>query len=356
MSSAKLAFLRSTLNQLNTLLVEFEKSRNLDGILKIIAIRAVASGSSIEEAADLIHSSSESVRIWISNLLLNGPSFLVRQPSPGRPKTLSDSEVKILKKIIAKPPRTFGLRGGCWNSNKIKKVIQDQFGKILATKYIPEFLRSIGLSFKKARVDCGEKNEVLRSKWIERTWPKILETADKQDAHIFFGDEAYFSIFGTSSYSWSLTGVETVVESTGSKENVHIIGAINFSTGKTHALVLEKGRIDADVYICFLKTLLKETRKPIHLIVDNAGYHKAKKVREFTALHADRLTVHYLPPYSPDYNPIEGLWKKLKQTTTHNVYFESIESLWAALTKGLQEFRKFPDQIRALCGFYLNLA
>ena len=356
MSSIKLAFLRSTLNQLNALLVEFEKSRNLEGILKIIAIRAVVDGASIEEAADLIHTTHESVRSWIANLLLNGPNSLVPRVSPGRPKKLSDSEVKMLKKIIAKPPTIYGLRGGCWNSNKIKKVIQDQFGKVLATKYIPEFLRSIGLSFKKARIDCGAKNEVLRSKWIERTWPKILETADKQDAHIFFGDEAYFSIFGTASYSWSLTGVETVVASTGSKENVHIIGAINFSTGKTHALMLEEGRIDADVYICFLKTLLKETRKPIHLIIDNARYHKCAKINEFVALHSNRLTVHYLPPYSPDYNPIEGLWKKLKQTTTHNVYFESIEALWASLSKGLQEFRKFPDQVRSLCGFYLNLA
>jgi transposase len=356
MSKIKLSLLRATIKRLSSRILEFEKTRNLGGILRIIAIKTVASGASFEDTAELVRVTPETVRNWVNDFIFNGEASLEPAPPTGRRKTLSDSEVKTLQRVLEKPPTAYGLRGGCWNANKVKKVIQEQFGKTLSTKYIPEFLKSIGLTFKKARVDAGEKNEVKRERWIEYTWPKIVDTAEKQGGHIFFGDEAYFSIFGTSAYTWSLCGVETVIPSTGSKENIHIIGAINFSTGKTHALMLEEGRINEEVYIAFLATLLKETRKPIHLIIDNAGYHKSKKVREFITANSKRLTVHYLPPYSPDYNPIEGLWKKLKQETTHNLYFETIDSLWEALAKGLRWFREAPAEIIALCGFYHNLA
>jgi transposase len=355
MGSIKLTLSPATLNELYKLRRDFEKSRNLGGILRIIAILAVAAGDSIEKTADLLRTSGETIRSWISAFIWASTESLKIQRSPGRPKILTDSEVKILLKMLAKSPEDCGLRGGCWDAKKIRKLILQVFGKKLSVKYIPELLRKIGMSFKKARIKAGVGNEYLRTRWIERIWPKILDTAEKQDAHIFFGDEAYFSIFGTSGYTWSLTNAEAIIESTGSKENLHVIGAINFTTGKTHALMTDS-KINEDVFICYLRTLLKETRKPIHLIVDNAGYHKSAKVKAFLETVSSRLTIHYLPPYSPDYNPIEGLWKKLKKMTTHNVYFESIDALWKALTEGLKHFRDEPDEVRSLFGFYEKLA
>ena len=355
MSTIKLSLSQKTLKNFSNLNSKFEKTKDFGGLLKIIAIKAIASGSSFEDTADLLRVNSETIRNWIYNFIFKGEASLEIAHSPGRPKTLTDSEVKRLKEILEKPPTKYGLRGGCWNSNKVKKVIQDQFGKTLSTKYIPEFLRSIGLSYKKARIDCGERNEFEREQWLDIVWPKIVETAEKQEAHIFFGDEAYFSIFGTTSYTWNLSGVETVIPSTGSHENIQIIGAINYLTGKTHALMMEEGRINEDAFIAFLRILLKETRKPIHFIIDNAGYHKSKKVTEFVALNSNRLTVHFLPPYSPDFNPIEGLWRKLKRETTHNMYFETLKDLGKALVKGLQWFRKEPSQVLALCGLYNSL-
>jgi transposase len=119
---------------------------------------------------------------------------------------------------------------------------------------------------------------------------------------------------------------------------------------------MTEGKVNEDVFICYLKTILKETRKSIHIIVDNAGYHKSVKVRAFLETVIKRLTIHYLPPYSPDYNPIEGMWKNLKKETTHNVYFDSLEALKVALTQGLKRLREAPSEIMALFGFYENLA
>jgi transposase len=355
MGNITVTFQTKTLNELNALRDDFEKSRNISGILRIIAITAIAAGDSIQKVADLMRTCSETIKNWVDEFLWMGILSLTPVKSTGRPKTLNDSEEEMIKKILAKTPEECGFRGGCWDSKKVGKFIKENFGKTVSIKYIPEILKNLGFSFKKARVSAGDKNAWLRKQWIEYTWPKILGIAEKQDAHIFFGDEAYFSIFGTTSYTWTLTNTEAVIESTGSKENLHIIGAINFHTGKTHALMTD-GKVNEDVFICYLETLLKETRKHIHLIVDNARYHKSAKIKEFLIKMSIRLTIHYLPPYSPDYNPIEGFWKKLKKETTHNVYFESSEALWEALIKGLKYFRDNPAEVKALFGFYENLA
>jgi transposase len=142
MGGAKLTLLTETFNKLNALKSEFEKSKNLGGILRIIAILAVAEGTSIDSIAELIRTSSQTVRNWINEFLWSGISSLFPSTSPGRPKVLTDSEVEVLKKILEKSPQRYGLRGGCWNANKVKKIIQDTFGKMysrISTQYWSQF-------------------------------------------------------------------------------------------------------------------------------------------------------------------------------------------------------------------------
>jgi transposase len=355
MGDIKLALTPSTLKKVNTLAIEFEKNRNLGGSLRIVAIKARAAGDSVDKIADLVRTTGETVRNWISDFLRQGVKSFIPKTSQGRPRSLTPQEEKIIIKTLERPPSSVGFCGGSWNAKKIRQLIMDKFNKKFSKKYIPELLKKLGLTFKKARVQVRGKNEVLREQWIEMVWPKIIETAELQDGHILFGDSAHFSIFGTAGYTWGPKNAECIVESTGSKKGLHVIGAINYKTANTHAMLLED-MVDEDAFICFLKMILSETRKPIHLIVDNAGYHKSKKVKEFKVKNSKRLTIHYLPPYSPDYNPIEGLWKKIKSETTHNVYFPSLEELKKALSNILKGFRSHPEEVRPLFGFYEQLA
>jgi transposase len=354
MGSVKITLFGETLNRLNQLIKKFEDARNLSGILKIIALKRISAGDSIETVADTLRVTGECIRSWVHAFLASGIDFLTPKTSPGRPKILANSEEKQLVRLIKKSPEESGFRGGCWDSKKIRQLIQKLFGKKISLKYLPEYLKSLGFSFKKARFEIHrEKNKIRREQWIEEVWPAILRTSDKQDAHILFGDEAHFSIFGTPGYTWTLTGEETIIDSTGSKKSLHAIGAIDYRTGNTHAYLTDE-KIDGCIFIGFLKIILKETRKPIHLIIDNAAYHRSAEVQAFLLNHKKRITIHYLPPYSPDYNPIEGLWKKIKKETTHNVYFETLEELQGCLVSQFQWFRKNKSEIKSLFGFYEN--
>ena len=88
------------------------------------------------------------------------------------------------------------------------------------------------------------------------------------------------------------------------------------------------------------------------MIHDGARYHTSASTQAFLAAHHDRITEHPLPSYSPDYNPIEYLWKKTKQRATHNKYFKEFTALTISVEKALAYFAMHPEEVLGLFGRY----
>jgi hypothetical protein len=78
-------------------------------------------------------------------------------------------------------------------------------------------------------------------------------------------------------------------------------------------------------------------------------------MKAFFEKHKDRLTVHRLPAYSPDFNPIEKLWKKVKEKGTHLHYFPTFETLMNKVHESLMQFKSAPKEVLALFGMYYRL-
>jgi transposase len=101
---------------------------------------------------------------------------------------------------------------------------------------------------------------------------------------------------------------------------------------------------------------LEQTDQHIVLAQDGARYHTSAAMKLFFEQHADRLTVFQLPSYSPDYNPIEKLWKKIKQQETHLHYFPTFAALTERVEQALIKFANAPREILALCSLPAELA
>ncbi len=100
-----------------------------------------------------------------------------------------------------------------------------------------------------------------------------------------------------------------------------------------------------------------EEGKKIVLVLDNASWHK-KAVRlvfeEMLPEYADireHMEVIFLPPYSPDLNPIEQVWRKTRREVTHNRYFKNLDELEQKLDAYFEDFKKPNDELRSLCSF-----
>ncbi len=88
--------------------------------------------------------------------------------------------------------------------------------------------------------------------------------------------------------------------------------------------------------------MLTETQEQVIIIQNEARYHTALETRKFVLKHSDRLGVCQLPSYSPDYNPIEHLWRNVKRSETHNRYLPTFELLTEAVEERLSYLVEHP--------------
>jgi transposase len=179
----------------------------------------------------------------------------------------------------------------------------------------------------------------------------VLKNAKKRNAYILFGDEASFPQWGTLSYTWAEKGKTPIIKTSGNRKGYKVFGLIDYFSGKFFSKGIQ-GKFNADSYIDFLQGVLCKTRKHIFLIQDGAPYHRGKKIKAFFEKNKHRLTVESLPSYSPDFNPIEGLWKKIKDQGTHLKYFPTFDSLIDKVNEMLIKFSDTSKEVLALFGFY----
>ncbi|WP_219340318.1 IS630 family transposase, partial [Spartinivicinus marinus] len=307
-----------------------------------------------EIVAQVLKVSKEAVRQWLNVYLSSGIKGLLDKHRSGRPSKLTKSQRKELCKLIKDGPGKSGFPGACWRSPMIQHLIKERFNVFYSAKYLSELLKSLGFSFQKAKFVASKQNKEKRQEWLERQWPEILKRAGKVNAYVLFGDECSFPQWGTLSYTWAPIGQQPVIETTGKRKGYKVFGLIDYFTGRFFSKGVE-GRLNGECYIEFLKEVLKNTRKPIILIQDGAPYHKGAVVKDFIKKHEKRISVYNLPSYSPDYNPIEMLWKKIKEKGTHLQYFPTFEDLVGKVNEMLVKFENAPKEILNLFGLYDEL-
>lgn len=104
---------------------------------------------------------------------------------------------------------------------------------------------------------------------------------------------------------------------------------------------------NAETYLAFLEEVVRQNyRKHIFYIQDNASYHKDRRVWEWFSDNRKWLEVFNLPPYSPEFNAAEPLWKYTRKCGTHNKYFRSSDEIIAAITGVFDDMQSNPDLIK----------
>ncbi len=355
MNSINLTLNTSTLKILQNMLDKATKSGNIGEANRIKAIIAFGMDYTKKTISDILNVSTESVRIWINKFILKGPEGLKSIKPSGRPSKLTKNQKKELKRLISRGPKYAGFPGACWRSPMIQNMILKRFGVFYSVYYISQLVKNMGYSFQKAKFVADHKDPAKRKEWLENTWLEIYKLAKEKNAHILFGDEASFPQWGSLSYTWAKKGKQPVVKTSGIRKGYKVLGLIDYFTGCFYSSGHE-GRLNSEIYAKFLKTVLSKTRKHIILVQDGAPYHTSKAMKEFFKKYSKRLTIYQLPTYSPDYNPIEKLWKKIKEKEIHLHFFPTFRSLKNKVEKALLHFKDMRNEILSLFVQYNKLS
>ena len=346
-------FTRPTVKSLIRLLERAYEAGSLRLVRRISVLLGLAKGEAITQVAGTFSISRQAVYDWLKDFMLRGVDSLVYRRPTGRKSRLTKTQKKLLVELVKAGPLEAGYLTGCWTSLLIQQLILREFGVLYNRHYVCELLHNLGFSFQKAKFVSHHLDEEARRKWLKEVWPQILHLAHEKEAMILFGDEVSFAQWGSLSYTWAPVGQQPVVKTTGKRKGYRVFGFIDFFTGRFFYQGLRE-RFNSERYQGFLRQVFNQTSKHLIIIQDGAKYHTSKANQAFFEAHKDRLTVFQLPSYSPDYNPIEFLWKNMKRRATHNQYFPEFEDLVASVEEALAYFAGQLGETKNLMGRYVR--
>jgi transposase len=165
-------------------------------------------------------------------------------------------------------------------------------------------------------------------------------------------DEVHFQQHGSRCRMWiPPEEKDPVLLHEPTRRKVGYFGAVRLRDGK-FVFRREDDKFNSESFWAFLKQLRRascHTGKKVIVITDNARYHHGTIHKNYREECQGRFGLHFLPPYSPDLNPIERVWKLTRRSSTHNVYFPNLESIAQAVESKFREWSAGSEVLRKLC-------
>lgn len=204
------------------------------------------------------------------------------------------------------------------------------------------WLHSQGFSYKKPAVVPGKANKAIQEQWIQEY--AQLKNSLQPGETICFLDGVHPTHNTMPAYGWIRKGTLKTIRTNTGRRRLNISGAIDILTKRV--IVTENETLNTNSTLSFLRTL--ELAYPeatrVYLICDNARYYKNSEVQAYLA--SSKLKMLFLPPYSPNLNPIERLWKWMNEKVLYNRYYEAFKDFRDAVLGFLQGLETATEQIK----------
>jgi transposase len=209
-------------------------------------------------------------------------------------------------------------------------VLRDDYRVNVGRETVRLWLRDAGLVWRRPRPTIRPKDPDRGAKL--RALRAFLRRLPADETAVFM-DEVDVNLNPKVGCQWMLRGQQAAVETPGTNQKRYLAGSIHWRTGR---VILTESRPregrGAALFCRHLDDLRRAFRhyRVVHVICDNAGFHKpdkSKVVRAYLAEWSGRVVLHYLPTYSPDTNPVERVWWRLHEAVTRNHRCRTIDEL-----------------------------
>ena len=264
----------------------------------------------------------------------------------GRPRSLTPAqERQVFRWVNGKNPHQYGFDFGLWTRQVVRELIAQRFEVTLSLTSIGALLARVGLTPQKPLQRAYQRDYEAVQRWMSQSYPSLARKAKRQKAEIFFWDESGFRADAVHGKTWAAKGQTPVVERPGQRQSVSAASAVN-SKG---AFWFEtyQGALTGELFVQLLKNMMAERQRPVHLVIDGLPAHKKAIVKEYVASTEGRLTLHFLPGYSPDLNPDELVWSHAKRTGVARSPLRKGEKLRERVDAQLQSVADNPALVRS---------
>lgn len=276
---------------------------------KLKAILMLDAGFSCVQVGKILLLDDDTVRGYRNTYLNKGATSLLTDNNKGSVSFLNAKQLDTLEKHIT--ANTY------MDSKGIVAWIEKKFKVHYSCSGVNELLKRLGFVYKKPVLTPCKANLEKQEEFITQ-YKELKENLTKED-QIYFMDGVHPQHNTIASYGWIKKGQTKQLKTNNGRKRTNINGALNLATKKL--FYVEDQRINSQTMIALLERMLKQQKEgKIHVILDNARYYHSIIVKEFLKEHP-RIILKFLPPYSPNLNIIERLWKILKKKVVYNKFY-----------------------------------
>jgi transposase len=310
------------------------------------ALKLRKKGWKVTDIAEAFGLHVKSVSRWFVKVSKYGEKSLKSTKAKGKKPKISFEEWKQIISWMKEDATNYGFETPLWTSKRIKSLIKMKLNKTIHISRICEWLKRLKISPQIPNRQAKQKDEKLADEWLKEEWPKIKAIVRRQQAILYFQDEAGISLTPVLGRTWAPRGKTPTIKVTGKRGGFCVSSAI--SPGGRMVFRIEKKKINAQAHIDFLsKIVLQHPNRKIIIISDNAPAHKAKLVKEFEISNKKRMTIFHIPSYSPDLNPDEHVWAYLKAHKLVAHQAQNTEELKDLTRKKMQNIQRSPNLIKS---------
>lgn len=316
-----------------------EAAPNRRSYVRINAIRSLLMGVARAMVCQQFCRSDRMVRLWIELYNRGGIDGLITRPKPGRPRKVKLERVRdLLVPVLANPAQAGQVH---WTGVKVHGYLKAKLNIDLDYRTIIRWLHELNFHLRVPQPWPERQNQQQRQDFLEEL--RVLVADPKVE--LWFGDECGVEGDPRPRRRWVQPGKARTVPYLGDHIRENVIGAIAPQSGALFSLVFDG--VDSDVFQFFLDEMAKAIPKKEGVrqifILDNASWHKAAR------LNWHHFEPKFLPGYSPDFNPIERLWLRLKADWFWDFIARTPEELTNRLCTALKSFIDQPAKTASIC-------
>jgi transposase len=261
-----------------------------------------AKGYKIDEIADIFGADRRTVSAWIDAWEKSGFDGLPDSPRSGRPEKLTEKEKETALKLLRENPRSV---------RTVIARLAEMTGKAVSANTLKRLAKAAGLIWKRIKKSVRPGRDGKEFRKAEKLIGKLKMQQKRGKADIFYFDETGFDLQPAVPYAWQPEG-ETVEVPSFRSRRLSVLGFLNTVNSDFQCFTFECSVDSGIVTACFDK-FCEHIDKHTFVIIDNASVHTSEKFVEKTEKWAEKgLFIIYLPPYSPELNLIEILWRFIK--------------------------------------------
>jgi transposase len=241
-----------------------------------------------------------------------------RREDNGERKITKDYEIELLR-LVEESPQDFGYRRPTWTQELLILVLAERIGIAISVATMSRLLSRLGIGLRRPKPIVGCPWKKARRMRRLRAIRRLVENLPADEVAVYL-DEVDIHLNPKIGPDWMKRGRQKTVLTPGCNQKRYLAGAWNPQTRRL--IYVEGERKNSLLFLELLHKLVTKAypdAKRIHVILDNYGIHDSLQVRlALKSAAAEKLKLHFLPPYCPDHNRIERIWKDLHDNVTRN--------------------------------------